>query len=62
MQELSIHHAIHFSKYDKACLVQFYPSGNLILHNHYTSENQARQMIDQYSIGIWKIKKITDKN
>lgn len=57
MQELSIHHAIHFSKYDKACLVQFYPSGNLILHNHYTSENQARQMIDQYSIGIWKQKK-----
>lgn len=47
-----------YSKYDKVALVQFYPKSGLIFTNNYTSENFARSKKDEYTIGMWKLKKL----
>jgi len=53
-----IQQSVYYSQYDKVCLVQFYRTINLITHNHYTSISFSNDMIDQNTIGRWKLKSL----
>lgn len=57
---MKIKYCISF-RYCVAALIQYYPQVDLILINNYTSEKNARQMKDKYTIGMWKIKQLKTK-
>lgn len=51
-----IHSEIH--KFDNCQLVQFYRNINEIVNFNFSSLEMAKALVDNYSIGIWKIKTI----
>lgn len=46
------------NKFHNCQLVQLYKNSNAIIHFNFTSLEMAKALIDNYSIGIWKIKTI----
>lgn len=45
-------------KFHNCQLVEFYRNSKEIIHFNFTSLEMAKALIDNYSIGIWKIKTI----
>lgn len=56
MKAKIIHSEIN--KFHNCQLIQFYSDANAIMSFNYTSLQYAKALIDNYSIGIWKIKTI----
>lgn len=46
------------NKFHNCQLIQFYPEFKKIVAFNYTSLQYAKALVDNYSIGIWKIKTI----